>query len=144
MLRHLRRQRESAPWSGERALIGRWSVCSSRCPLDHPQASPAHNDKRHSILPEGPACLSLPPSSPFTLRFRRRFLSRGTVCYCMYHNARLFAGVSCVCIRAIPAGFHHPGDPRYRPGSGADTCDTYATFYHQSNSLIFDLSACTA
>ena len=27
-----------------------------------------------------------------------------------------------------PAGFHRPGDPRYRPGSGADTCDTYATF----------------
>ena len=105
MLRHLRRQRESAPWSGERALIGRWSVCSSRCPLDHPQASPAHNDKRHSILPEGPACLSLPPSSPFALRFRRRFLSRGTVCYCMYHNARLFAGVSCVCIRVqFPLG----------------------------------------
>ena len=86
-----------ARWSGERA--------GCALVLDHPQASPAHNDKRHSILLEGPACLSLPPSSPFTLRFRRRFLSRRTVCYCMYHNARLFAGVSCVCIRVqFPLG----------------------------------------
>ena len=35
------------------------SVCSSRCPLDYPQVSPAHNDERHSILLKGPACLSL-------------------------------------------------------------------------------------
>ena len=34
----------------------------------------------------------------------------------------------CLHSGSIPAGFHHPGDPRYRPGSGADTCDTYATF----------------
>ena len=46
-------------------------------------------------------------------------------------------GLLCLHSGSIPAGFHHPGDPRYRPGSGADTCDTYATFYHQSNSLIF-------
>ena len=29
----------------------------------------------------------------------------------------------CLHSGSIPAGFHHPGDPRYRPGSGADTCD---------------------
>ena len=99
MLRHFCRR------ANGRALVGRWSVTRRDAPLDHPQASPAHNDKRHSILLEGPACLSLPPASPFTLRFRRRFLSRGTVCYCMYHNARLFAGVSCVCIRVqFPLG----------------------------------------
>ena len=46
-------------------------------------------------------------------------------------------GLLCLHSGPIPAGFHHPGDPRYRPGSGADTCDTYATFDHQSNSLIF-------
>ena len=77
MLRHFCRR------ANGRALVGRWSVTRRDAPLDHPQASPAHNDKRHSILLEGPACLSLPPASPFTLRFRRRFLSRGTVCYCM-------------------------------------------------------------
>ena len=32
-------------------------------------------------------------------------------------------GLLCLHSGSIPAGFHHPGDPRYRPGSGADTCD---------------------
>ena len=53
MLRHFCRR------ANGRALVGRWSVTRRDAPLDHPQASPAHNDKRHSILLEGPACLSL-------------------------------------------------------------------------------------
>ena len=49
------------------------SVCSSRCPLDYPQVSPAHNDKRLSILLEGPACLSLRAQS--TVGFANGLLS---------------------------------------------------------------------
>ena len=46
MLRHFCRR------ANGRALVGRWSVTRRDAPLDHPPASPAHNDKRHSILPE--------------------------------------------------------------------------------------------
>ena len=62
MLRHYGSRRiTTAPGARGRARPG-WAsaLWSSRCPLDRPQASLAHNDKRHSILLEGPACLFSP------------------------------------------------------------------------------------
>ena len=55
---------------------------------------------------------------------------RGGLCaiVCVTQCTTVCWGLLCLHSGSITAGFHHPGDPRYRPGSGADTCDTYATF----------------